>query len=90
MQTRADSTKTVVDHNRFVIAQRPNAPMIIAIIAMIGEKLLAGAPSQWFHAVVVIALVIWAYLEISSGANWFRRLLGTVVLAYEFVRLALT
>lgn len=88
MQTQADSPKPFDGHNRFVIAQRPNTPLIIAIIAMIGEKLIHGAPSQWLHAVVVITLVIWAYLEISSGANWFRRLLGIVVMANEFIQLS--
>ncbi|MGZ4271218.1 MAG: hypothetical protein ACXVSX_18660 [Solirubrobacteraceae bacterium] len=36
----------------------------------------------------LVALAVWAYLEATGGANWFRRRLGAGFLVYVVVRIA--
>ncbi len=69
-----------------VIAQRPNLPIIIWLITSILRHTTAG--SSYVVALEVIgtsALAIWAFLELVSGVNTFRKLLGLIVLAYIFI-----
>jgi hypothetical protein len=61
---------------RFVIVQFPNAPLIIAFVAGEIGKHVQGSGHAYASSVSYLALVIWAYLELVEGANWFRRLLG--------------
>lgn len=68
---------------RVVIAQRPNLPLISGVIA----SLLALVPflarfSEGLSLVAFGALFTWAWLEICSGVNFFRRLLGVFVMAW--------
>ncbi|MBA3724168.1 MAG: hypothetical protein H0W89_04760 [Candidatus Levybacteria bacterium] len=63
-----------------IIAQKPNIPIIIATVGFIISYFTAGMFQAIGETVSIIALIIWAYLEISSGVNWFRKLLGGVVL----------
>lgn len=62
------------------ILQVPNAPLIIAISGLIVSKV----PNILLHKLgattYTIAIIIWAYEEITSGINWIRRLLGLVVI----------
>ena len=53
------------------LLQVPNAPLIIAISGLIISKV----PNAY-----TIAIIIWAYEEITSGINWARKLLGLVVI----------
>ncbi len=41
------------------------------------------------NVVGTLALAIWAFLELVSGVNMFRKLLGLCVLGYIFVALFL-
>lgn len=45
------------------------------------------AARPYLDAVVTLSLGVWAYLELTAGANWFRRLLGAGFLVYLVVRL---
>ncbi|MEO6509116.1 MAG: hypothetical protein ABIO02_04120 [Patescibacteria group bacterium] len=64
------------------IIQPPNPPLIVAISAWI----ISFIPIEIIHklgrTVSTVAIIIWAYAELTKGVNWFRRLLGGVVLAF--------
>lgn len=60
--------------------QLPNAPLSIAIAGLIISKISSGLLYKLSITVYTIAIIVWAYEEITSGVNWFRRLLGLVVL----------
>lgn len=63
-----------------VVFQRPNAPIVIWFICTVLNKFITQAT---VHRVLEItglaALLVWAWLEIAYGANYFRRALGTLV-----------
>ncbi|HUR79054.1 MAG TPA: hypothetical protein VMZ22_13985 [Acidimicrobiales bacterium] len=55
---------------RIVVAQWPNVPLWIYIVATI---------LRW-SLIASVALAVWAILEIVKGVNPFRRLLGGLVI----------
>lgn len=62
--------------------------MLIALAAL---GLRYVAPSSWadaLSAVGYVFLAVWAYLELTSGANLFRRMLGAAGLGYVIVIIA--
>lgn len=64
-----------------VIAQKPNLPLIMWAIA----KLLSLLPtsilvSELFSMIAFGSLFTWAWLEIFSGVNMFRKFLGGIVM----------
>ncbi|HEY1834281.1 MAG TPA: hypothetical protein VGG08_07585 [Solirubrobacteraceae bacterium] len=61
---------------RFPIVQFPNAPLIVAFVAGEVAKHTHGSGHAYAMSISFLALVIWAYLELTDGVNWFRRLLG--------------
>lgn len=63
-----------------VIGQWPNIPLWGWMTAKL-LSLLADNPAlvSGFSGLSTALLVTWAYLEITSGVNGFRRLLGAVV-----------
>jgi hypothetical protein len=68
---------------RINIAEWPNLPLWVWIAARaLGWVLHAGAVEQVVSLVGSAALVLWAVLEIRSGVNPWRRLLGLVVLVW--------
>jgi hypothetical protein len=62
---------------RVVVAQWPNWPLY----------LWAAATLLLLRWVASGALVVWAVMEIRSGASPFRRVLGVAVLVWQLVRL---
>lgn len=64
-----------------VIWQTPNIPLlswlVLKLLAMVinNEQFKSG-----FSKLSTAFLFAWAYLEITSGASYFRRLLGLVVM----------
>jgi hypothetical protein len=74
---------------RFVIVQFPNVPLIVAFIAGETGKHTHGSSHAYASAVSYLAFVIWAYLELVEGVNWFRRLLGLAYVISTTVHLAL-
>jgi hypothetical protein len=73
---------------RFPIAQFPNLPLIVAILAGEVGKFLDGSPHFYAASVSYLALTIWAYEELVHGVNWFRRLLGLAFMILLVVRVA--
>lgn len=74
---------------RFPIIQFPNAPLIIAFIAGMVAADTHGLDHAYAQSVSYLAFAVWAYLELVSGVNWFRRLLGLGYTISTIVHLAL-
>ena len=72
---------------RIVIAQRPNAPLALWLLATVIGLFLHGTAHMVVSAIARIALVIWAADELARGVNPWRRLLGAVVLVAVVVTL---
>jgi hypothetical protein len=72
---------------RFPIAQFPNRPMLLAMAAAALAARADGATAEGAALVSRLALLVWAFEEIVSGANWFRRLLGVGGGAYIVIAL---
>ncbi len=68
-------------HGHIVIVSWPNIPLIgwivFQVLAMIVTK---GRIHTGSEALSMAFLYTWAYMEIMSGVNYFRRLLGLIVL----------
>lgn len=63
------------------IIQKPNAPLLGWLIFLIIAKIFESQPyADGFKFVSSAFLFTWAYLEIRSGANIFRRTLGLAVM----------
>jgi hypothetical protein len=71
------------------VAQFPNPPLIVALLAAI-VSWVAGDGSIYdvARAIFYVALTVWAWEEAARGVNLFRRALGVAGLVYVVVRLA--
>lgn len=70
-------------HGRIVIFQTPNAPLIGWFIFSILNLLWTSEHPKViniFHMLSFGFIFTWAWLEITSGINYFRRTLGLIVL----------
>jgi hypothetical protein len=67
-------------NGQFVIAQKPNFPIIIWIICLIGSRVFSGIVRDAFSTIGLVAIIIWSLLELFLGVNYFRRILGLIVL----------
>ena len=76
--------KLFLDKNgRFVVAQFPNVPIIIWLGTVVLNRFIQAQPASTALSIIgTTSLTIWALLEIYSGVNLFRKLLGSVVLLY--------
>jgi uncharacterized membrane protein YecN with MAPEG domain len=72
---------------RFPLAQFPNNPLILAFVAGMLAGRLHGSGHDYASAVSYLAMVVWAYLELAQGVNWFRHLLGLVYVISTAVHL---
>ena len=68
---------------RITIAQTPNAPLVVFLVAAGARWLFhpTGAVGTAVDVVASIALIAWAVDEIVRGVNPWRRILGGAVLA---------
>ncbi len=67
---------------RFPIFQFPNRPLIAAVTSAAVARSAGGDTARGAAAVADVALLVWAYRELTDGANWFRRMLGAGGAAY--------
>lgn len=73
---------------RLVLFEFPNVPLLLAIATWISLQILHGNTIHfWLEIVFNLALVVWAILEIFWGNSNFRKLLGSLVLAYIVIGL---
>ncbi|MCB0831524.1 MAG: hypothetical protein KDB54_05520 [Solirubrobacterales bacterium] len=70
--------------NGYVLAQVPNPPLVVALLALVVSWLLAEGTSAYLLArsVLYMGLTVWAYLEFAEGVNGFRWLLGAAALVW--------
>lgn len=62
------------------IIQVPNAYLLMALTGLLISKLSIGFLHKVSLIIYTIAIIIWAYEEVISGVNWFRKLLGVATL----------
>lgn len=77
-------------HGDVVIWQMPNPFLIGWAVLTILCLVTGGKTSDVFGGLGDVSLVIWSFLEIFKGVNYFRRLLGVIVLIFavaSFIRI---
>lgn len=72
---------------KIVIAQWPNLPLWFALFFFVLENFSTGTIQLLGTSGLFASLVVWSYLEISSGVNGFRKLLGVIVMVLQFQKL---
>lgn len=72
-------------NNAVVIGQRPNLPIFLFILSFLLSKLVESPNLQEsFSSIGTLFLFAWAWLELTEGANYLRRLLGFTVMVIIF------
>lgn len=74
-------------HGRVVIWQWPNPYLYGWVGLTVLAMLTHGQTADIFSILGSISLVVWALLEIFKGVNYFRRLLGLLVLVFAVATL---
>jgi hypothetical protein len=69
----------------YPIAQFPNPPLIIGLVALGLRSVASGTWADALGAIGYVFIGVWAYLELTAGVNLFRRVLGLAGLAYIVV-----
>jgi hypothetical protein len=64
-----------------VLGQKPNLPIIVGLSSSILSVFVEGKLLTLLEVVGFGALFTWAWLEIFSGVNYFRRFVGALVMA---------
>lgn len=82
VRKRSFSDKFWHDKNgKFVVWQKPNLFLWIWIVATVMSIIMnTNAVERFMVFIGGIAIIIWSIMEIYSGVNYFRRLLGVCVL----------
>ncbi len=73
---------------RFPIAQFPNPPLLLAFAGSGLAAASGGTAHALGRAVFTLGFAVWAWEEVVSGVNWFRRLLGAGALIWIVAGLA--
>jgi hypothetical protein len=76
--------KTFYDNTgKLVLAQSPNLPIIVWAFSNIALVFIGKSNSslvQMLNTINTGSLFTWGWLELFSGVNYFRRVLGLIVL----------
>jgi hypothetical protein len=73
---------------RFPVIQFPNLPLALAFLAGEVAHHTRGSVHASALAISYLSMAVWAWLELTEGVNWFRRLLGAFYVATTTVHLA--
>jgi len=66
---------------KIAIAQMPNPPLLVWLVATLLQFIFTGGKIHTALDLVAFgSLFTWAWQELFQGANYFRRVLGLVVL----------
>lgn len=66
---------------KVIVWQSPNIWLATWFITMVaGWFLPLGWPQKLLSYVSLLSLIVWAVLELTKGVNYFRRLIGLLVL----------
>ncbi|MGB3310211.1 MAG: hypothetical protein WBG32_11600 [Nodosilinea sp.] len=64
-----------------VIGQKPNLPVIVAVVATLLQAILPSGSLQTIVALIAFGTwYSWAWQELFAGVNYFRRSLGLLTL----------
>ena len=76
--------------NGYVVAQVPNAPLLVALVAALASAFIddGTTASDAARSIFYVALTVWAYEEAANGVNGFRRAIGVAGLVFVVVRVA--
>ena len=76
---------------KIVIAQLPNVPLIVFLVASLVKRLASpsGTVGTALTVVIVASLLWWAGDEVLRGVNPFRRILGGIVVVLTVAGLLL-
>jgi hypothetical protein len=68
----------------FPVAQAPNPPLLLAFAGRVvaGAANGDGRADRVGRSLFALGFGVWAWQETTSGANWFRRLLGLAALGW--------
>jgi len=72
----------------FPLVQFPNPPLLAALAAWLLAAVTGGAVHDYARGAFYVGLAAWAWLELSDGANWLRRLIGVAGLVYVTAQIA--
>jgi len=61
------------------VAQPPNLPIGIAIVAWLAMRLIPDAPVA-LTVIIDMSFIVWGWAEVYNGVSGFRKLLGLTVL----------
>jgi hypothetical protein len=75
---------------RFPLAQFSNQPLLVALGARAVAVAVGDEPGRGMRNLSNLALLAWAYQEVTDGVNWFRRLLGWGGVAFSVNQLVRT
>ena len=64
----------------------PNVPLLAALGAWLVAAFTDRSVHAYARAAFYAALAAWAWLEVTAGVNWVRRLLGAAGLVYGVVK----
>ncbi len=78
----------MAEKDKLVLFQKPNVPITVWFLSSILSRVVPGGAAQAsFRHLATIAIIVWALLEIFWGVNYFRRILGLIVLSLVVVGL---
>ncbi|MCB9817030.1 hypothetical protein H6795_00640 [Candidatus Nomurabacteria bacterium] len=79
--------KLFTDKNgHIVIAQFPNIPILVWFGAVVATSISTSSTADTVLSTIgTVALASWAFLELVSGVNYFRRSLGLIVLIFLII-----
>jgi hypothetical protein len=72
---------------RYPLVQFPNAPLLVALVASVVAALTGGSVHDYARGGVYAGLAAWAWIELASGDNSFRRALGLAGVVYVAVQI---
>ena len=70
----------------FPVLQFPNAPLAVALAALLVAAVTDGSAHAYARAAFYAALAAWAWEELAGGVNWARRVLGAAGLAFVVLK----
>ena len=73
---------------KYPVAQFPNAPLIVAFGGWLAATLANDPAQSYARATFYAGLTAWAWDELTSGVNAFRRVLGGAGLVYVVAQIA--
>ncbi|HVS59037.1 MAG TPA: hypothetical protein VHD60_04890 [Candidatus Saccharimonadales bacterium] len=72
-----------------VLYQRPNKSILTAFVSVVAYIFATGWLADAGFTVFAVSLTVWAWQEVQSGVNWFRKVLGVMGLLAALVCLYL-